>query len=142
MIRPPPISTRTDTLFPYTTLFRSCIGIIRNPGRHKVRAERAGEFPHVGPGYAFRRQSAEELGSGRSLARPFEDVLVLSCVGPARSLRRNDKQMPIFGTYLRSTFVSFPASLIKLLVLWTDLQRSLRLDLQKHLHGKRRSMDT
>src|SRR3546814_5134890 len=24
MIRPPPISTRTDTLFPYTTLFRSC----------------------------------------------------------------------------------------------------------------------
>src|SRR3546814_6675148 len=24
MIRPPPRSTRTDTLFPYTTLFRSC----------------------------------------------------------------------------------------------------------------------
>src|SRR3546814_18018302 len=26
MIRRPPISTRTDTLFPYTTLFRSKIG--------------------------------------------------------------------------------------------------------------------
>src|SRR3546814_4015790 len=26
MIRRPPRSTRTDTLFPYTTLFRSCIG--------------------------------------------------------------------------------------------------------------------
>src|SRR3546814_20197873 len=26
MIRPPPRSTRTDTLFPYTTLFRSDIG--------------------------------------------------------------------------------------------------------------------
>src|SRR3546814_9766644 len=26
MIRRPPISTRTDTLFPYTTLFRSCSG--------------------------------------------------------------------------------------------------------------------
>src|SRR3546814_2973978 len=26
MRRPPPISTRTDTLFPYTTLFRSCRG--------------------------------------------------------------------------------------------------------------------
>src|SRR3546814_11638602 len=25
MIRPPPRSTRTDTLFPYTTLFRSCL---------------------------------------------------------------------------------------------------------------------
>src|SRR3546814_4362215 len=26
MIRPPPSSTRTDTLFPYTTLFRSGVG--------------------------------------------------------------------------------------------------------------------
>src|SRR3546814_9256158 len=26
MIRPPPRSTRTDTLFPYTTLFRSLVG--------------------------------------------------------------------------------------------------------------------
>src|SRR3546814_11304063 len=28
MIRRPPRSTRTDTLFPYTTLFRSIVGII------------------------------------------------------------------------------------------------------------------
>src|SRR3546814_3541850 len=28
MIRRPPRSTRTDTLFPYTTLFRSCISYI------------------------------------------------------------------------------------------------------------------
>src|SRR3546814_1159433 len=32
MIRRPPRSTRTDTLFPYTTLFRS-----GEPGRHLVR---------------------------------------------------------------------------------------------------------
>src|SRR3546814_2789871 len=31
MIRRPPRSTRTDTLFPYTTLFRSC----RNSGRRR-----------------------------------------------------------------------------------------------------------
>src|SRR3546814_21159979 len=30
MIRRPPISTRTDTLFPYTTLFRSAVGIPNN----------------------------------------------------------------------------------------------------------------
>src|SRR3546814_1506548 len=32
MIRPPPRSTRTDTLFPYTTLFRSrhAVGAVRN----------------------------------------------------------------------------------------------------------------
>src|SRR3546814_11563026 len=29
MIRRPPRSTRTDTLFPYTTLFRSCAGAKR-----------------------------------------------------------------------------------------------------------------
>src|SRR3546814_2076623 len=33
MIRRPPRSTRTDTLFPYTTLFRSIPGIA--PGLHK-----------------------------------------------------------------------------------------------------------
>src|SRR3546814_20253233 len=36
MIRPPPRSTRTDTLFPYTTLFRSLLG-----------ARRAGCLRHV-----------------------------------------------------------------------------------------------
>src|SRR3546814_13393513 len=32
MIRRPPRSTRTDTLFPYTTLFRSIVGVLRNNG--------------------------------------------------------------------------------------------------------------
>src|SRR3546814_6808777 len=33
MIRRPPRSTRTDTLFPYTTLFRSVTGAIAHPPR-------------------------------------------------------------------------------------------------------------
>src|SRR3546814_1101136 len=37
MIRRPPRSTRTDTLFPYTTLFRS---ILRLPGRRNTRRPR------------------------------------------------------------------------------------------------------
>src|SRR3546814_5580025 len=37
MIRRPPRSTRTDTLFPYTTLFRSLPGV----ERHTVRADSA-----------------------------------------------------------------------------------------------------
>src|SRR3546814_6498251 len=32
MIRPPPSSTRTDTLFPYTTLFRSLEGLAAAAG--------------------------------------------------------------------------------------------------------------
>src|SRR3546814_5073081 len=36
MIRRPPRSPRTDTLFPYTTLFRSDVGFIRAPARIKA----------------------------------------------------------------------------------------------------------
>src|SRR3546814_3791656 len=38
MIRRPPRSTRTDTLFPYTTLFRSGHGLGLPPGRSRVEA--------------------------------------------------------------------------------------------------------
>src|SRR3546814_8676878 len=36
MIRRPPRSTRTDTLFPYTTLFRSCVTASRANGSTSV----------------------------------------------------------------------------------------------------------
>src|SRR3546814_19945900 len=36
MIRPSPRSTRTDTLFPYTTLFRSGLDVDRKSGRRKA----------------------------------------------------------------------------------------------------------
>src|SRR3546814_15081916 len=39
MIRPPPRSTRTDTLFPYTTLFRSAVGFVRDVQRFAEDAE-------------------------------------------------------------------------------------------------------
>src|SRR3546814_8585020 len=41
MIRRPPRSTRTDTLFPYTTLFRGCGG--RRSPRPRRRGARAGQ---------------------------------------------------------------------------------------------------
>src|SRR3546814_1079413 len=41
MIRRPPRSTRTDTLFPYTTLFRSRLGLARRSGqRHQPEIQR------------------------------------------------------------------------------------------------------
>src|SRR3546814_16873530 len=39
MIRRPPRSTRTDTLFPYTTLFRSPGGVIANVGVHGTKVD-------------------------------------------------------------------------------------------------------
>src|SRR3546814_9261104 len=44
MLRRPPRSTRTDTLFPYTTLFRS------DDVRRRRRANHAGVYRHVRPG--------------------------------------------------------------------------------------------
>src|SRR3546814_11618769 len=38
MIRRPPRSTRTDTLFPYTTLFRSQLQVTLEAGRGMLRA--------------------------------------------------------------------------------------------------------
>src|SRR3546814_18820729 len=51
MIRRPPRSTRTDTLFPYTTLFRS-------PSALPARAR----FPAFGDDLLQRRNGAEEIG--------------------------------------------------------------------------------
>src|SRR3546814_9754763 len=58
MIRRPPRSTRTDTLFPYTTLFRSGIDHLLAPEEHdpagdgQIRTEGNGS----GPVAAFHRQ--------------------------------------------------------------------------------------
>src|SRR3546814_5272537 len=44
MIRLPPRSTRTDTLFPYTTLFRSAEpldGVVRTPARFEKKMHQA-----------------------------------------------------------------------------------------------------
>src|SRR3546814_7482294 len=49
-IRRPPRSTRTDTLFPYTTLFRSAgppAAWARPPPRRPRPSERRGPFPHA-----------------------------------------------------------------------------------------------
>src|SRR3546814_6540050 len=52
MIRRPPRSTRTDTLFPYTTLFRSP----DHPGRNAFRGTRRACFG----GFQRRRSRSEE----------------------------------------------------------------------------------
>src|SRR3546814_6047151 len=56
MLRRPPRSTRTDTLFPYTTLFRSRVEVQRiGPGRDP--GERGGAFLGGDGEFAFGRQA-------------------------------------------------------------------------------------
>src|SRR3546814_11587882 len=62
MIRRPPRSTRTDTLFPYTTLFRSLDGEVL------LRAGQAGEEPQRRHLARFRRRRPEH-GKAHGAAR-------------------------------------------------------------------------
>src|SRR3546814_2830937 len=70
MIRRPPRSTRTDTLFPYTTLFRSLSGwlgvmgfaaLYPSPAKHQLRA-----MPDARPACTACTNPAPACGSWRS----------------------------------------------------------------------------
>src|SRR3546814_5400446 len=78
MIRRPPRSTRTDTLFPYTTLFRSPSR--PRPTRHRDRAGPAGG--------AVRR-------GGAARSSPSQPVTALR--GRVADIRRVSACTPMFG---------------------------------------------
>src|SRR3546814_15322174 len=60
MIRRPPRSTRTDTLFPYTTLFRSCVASTASAARRCTRGR---------PSMAAWTRSEEHTSELQSLMR-------------------------------------------------------------------------
>src|SRR3546814_3192336 len=92
MIRRPPRSTRTDTLFPYTTLFRSAFvahilkQIIAVVVRGHGMRVRFNEVRRVGP--------QPDDGMARPLWRPWRHDL-LAC-GEARDLRLFPAQAVLF----------------------------------------------
>src|SRR3546814_17916675 len=69
MIRRPPRSTRTDTLFPYTTLVRSPQRFARPPW---VRGD-AGHPATRGPGVLADRRVARRSPPGDPVSRPSDD---------------------------------------------------------------------
>src|SRR3546814_3171418 len=76
MVRRPPRSTRTDTLFPYTTLFRSAAGL-------ELRCRILRQFqPVVGP-----HQIVEALLQPCRIARHQLDAADLRDLGRFRALR-------------------------------------------------------
>src|SRR3546814_2683971 len=75
MFRRPPISTRTDTLFPYTTLFRSLFGnalsfaLMHSSLLTPIRLRRCDEQPTISGGETFVGLLARHLGRRRGLQR-------------------------------------------------------------------------
>src|SRR3546814_13415902 len=84
MIRPPPRSTRTDTLFPYTTLFRSNVDAIDIGGDGRIVCDdrRKVTLPANGDeGKARRRGRAPsdgEAGRGTLSVRNVDDLIARS----------------------------------------------------------------
>src|SRR3546814_5765547 len=96
MIRRPPRSTRTDTLFPYTTLFRSDV---RRPeqrqrGRHRYSNHPDRQIFHIVPAAAEPRQqprSEEHTSELQSLMRISYAVFCLKKKKKNTKIKKNHK---------------------------------------------------
>src|SRR3546814_17160521 len=79
MIRRPPRSTRTDTLAPYTTLFRSRAAVRQSRAEAEVAVTDRGRISEVGASGPFRRVlNLTEIGDiGRHAADVGDIFLIL-----------------------------------------------------------------
>src|SRR3546814_14335086 len=87
MIRRPPRSTRTDTLFPYTTLFRSGAAVLAPPDARRRTGARTGL---AGPGPRMEgarcARATERAGHARRLCDPRRKARLAADPGaPARA---------------------------------------------------------
>src|SRR3546814_9465264 len=91
MLRRPPRSTRTDTLFPYTTLFRS-------HARYAGRRVRRRRHDHAGSG---RRRSEEHTSELQSLMRISYAVFCLKKKSSTQATSFQYKKSPLHAKYPR-----------------------------------------
>src|SRR3546814_3537184 len=94
MIRRPPISTRTDTLFPYTTLFRSQLHVLQD--RH---AGFLGGLP-VQRGDAV-------LALGDHDRQVVDAVFVLQCDGDVGWIGRSEEHTSELQSLMRISYAVF-----------------------------------
>src|SRR3546814_6012435 len=92
MIRRPPRSTRTDTLFPYTTLFRSRGGVwgggaraTHHPAATNEQARKSRCPSSEEEGLAFTKSSLSRSCPARAAARPWAARRHYPCLRSLRS---------------------------------------------------------
>src|SRR3546814_8476123 len=104
MLRRPPRSTRTDTLFPYTTLFRSP-GEIAHARAH-YQGNRGAQRNVPGPGEPPDRSKPLEPGLGRERTRSEEhtsELQSLMRISYAVFCLKKKKNTPTQHQYKRET---------------------------------------
>src|SRR3546814_15387336 len=108
MIRRPPRSTRTDTLFPYTTLFRSLRLVVddtRSAGR-EIDEEDLGDRQHARAAGGFQNGEIElaAVDEGLGEERPAEALLAGGDPAPRFRRRhsggRNEAERGVLGSRL------------------------------------------
>src|SRR3546814_12335830 len=93
MIRRPPISTRTDPLFPYTTLFRPDPDQLSRPvylslAEQIARAISEGALPH-GTRLPTHRRMADDLSvSVQTVSRAYDELIRRGLISGERSEER------------------------------------------------------
>src|SRR3546814_2489916 len=97
MIRPPPRATRTDTLCPYTTLFRSTrkIQVDQKPRRLRLK-------------FSQRRRLIGLTGMPRTRGRPAEAGIAATLMSRApRSRSRSEEHTSELQSLMRISFAVF-----------------------------------
>src|SRR3546814_2661850 len=101
MIRRPPRSTRTDTLFPYTTLFRSTAASRQRQFREAVAERRRIGLDAVAVDVAVKRRAEIDVGAGGSLRRRRQ----LEAEQPGR--RRSEEHTSELQSLMRISYAVF-----------------------------------
>src|SRR3546814_4899718 len=96
MIRPPPISTRTDSHFPYTTLFRSTQALLRVDKLSVAYTRKRGFLSRAAPPVEIVKDVSFELFPGETLALLGESGCGKTTTAKAL-LRLLDKQAAVDG---------------------------------------------
>src|SRR3546814_7684138 len=96
MIRRPPRSTRTDTLFPYTTLFRAMIG---EQPRHLARALQVA--------LRVRGETCARLGERGSFPHAGDDVVKRALVGASIERIRSEEHTSELQSLMRISYAVF-----------------------------------
>src|SRR3546814_1433285 len=78
MLRRPPRSTRTDTLFPYTTLFRS---LLTDVSRERAEAGKAGIAKQLGRLVEKEKIDAQARDAALERIEPIDGVVGMSTCG-------------------------------------------------------------
>src|SRR3546814_21144541 len=118
MIRRPPRSTRTDTLFPYTTLFRSnglalATNWLSSRGRALLDSEISCRLPNLSP-RPSERQRARAGAHGSDTLRPRPHLAPLHVVlgpldrAPIENSRVGPGARPVPGSRLALQLLAWP----------------------------------